>query len=79
VTGTDNEALAQALTGAGYAVTPAGDGLSVMATTLQVGQVAADEQLVLTDLRQADGGLENLFLELTSDAQRDDLTHGATA
>ena len=32
-------------------------------------------QIVLTDLRPADGGLEDLFLELTSDTQRDDLAH----
>ena len=31
--------------------------------------------LVLTDLRPVEGGLEDLFLELTSDTQRDDLAH----
>ena len=30
-------------------------------------------RIVLTDLRPADGGLEDLFLELTADTQRDDL------
>jgi ABC-2 type transport system ATP-binding protein len=30
---------------------------------------------VLTDLRPVEGGLEDLFLELTSDTQRDDLVH----
>ena len=29
---------------------------------------------MLTDLRPVEGGLEDLFLELTSDTQRDDLT-----
>ena len=69
----DNAALTGALADAGYDVTAAGEGLTVAATTRQVGQVAADRQLVLTDLRSSDGGLENLFLELTSDTQRDDL------
>ncbi|QBR93846.1 ABC transporter ATP-binding protein [Nocardioides euryhalodurans] len=79
VTAVDTPALGSALADAGLEVTPAGEGLMVAATTLQVGQVAADRQLVLTDLRAADGGLENLFLELTSDTQRDDITQGAPA
>ena len=42
--------------------------------------LAAEQAIVLTDLRGGDeGGLEDLFLELTSDAQRDHLTEGATA
>jgi ABC-2 type transport system ATP-binding protein len=79
VTAVDTAALGRALTDSGYEVNPAGEGLMVAATTLQVGQVAADRQLVLTDLRTADGGLENLFLELTSDTQRDDISQGAPA
>jgi ABC-2 type transport system ATP-binding protein len=75
----DNDALGAALKDAGLDVVAAGDGWSVQATTQQVGEVAARHQLVLTELRQADGGLENLFLELTSDSQRDDLTPGASA
>ncbi len=74
VTAADNQALAEALTGAGHPVHPIADGLKVDATPLQVGQVAADKQVVLTELREAAGGLEDLFLELTSDTQRDDLT-----
>jgi ABC-2 type transport system ATP-binding protein len=74
VTAVDNEALSVALTSAGLEAHPMGDGLRVEAQPLQVGQVAADQRLVLTDLRPAEGGLENLFLELTSDSQRDDLT-----
>ncbi|HEX6151591.1 ABC transporter ATP-binding protein [Nocardioides sp.] len=75
VTAVDNEALSTALSAAGLQVNRAGDALRVDAQPLQVGQVAADQRLVLTELRPADGGLENLFLELTSDSQRDDLTH----
>ena len=36
-----------------------------------MGQVAADRQIVLTDLRPVEGGLENLFLELTAGTQRE--------
>ncbi len=75
----DNDALGAALREAGLDVVAAGDGWSVQATTRQVGEVAARHQLVLTELRSADGGLENLFLELTSDSQRDDLTPGASS
>jgi ABC-2 type transport system ATP-binding protein len=79
VTAVDNEVLATALAGAGLMVHAAGDGLRVEAEPLQVGQVAADQRLVLTELRPAGGGLESLFLELTSDSQRDDLSEGALA
>ena len=75
VTAVDHEALSTAIAGAGLTVHEAGDGLRVEAEPLQVGQLAADQRLVLTELRPAGGGLENLFLELTSDSQRDDLTH----
>jgi ABC-2 type transport system ATP-binding protein len=75
----DNDALGAALEDAGLDVVAAGDGWSVQATTRQVGEVAARHHLVLTELRSADGGLENLFLELTSDSQRDDLTPGASS
>jgi len=75
VTSVDREALLDALAGAGLTSHPHGEGLRVEADTLQVGQLAADRRLVLTELRSADGGLEDLFLELTSDSQRDDLTH----
>jgi len=75
----DNDALGAALKDAGLDLVAAGDGWSVQATTRQVGEVAARHQLVLTELRPADGGLENLFLELTSDSQRDDLTPGASS
>ena len=43
------------------------------APTVDVGRAAAEHQIVLTDLRSGRGGLEDLFLELTADAQRDDL------
>ncbi|MGZ5399759.1 MAG: ABC transporter ATP-binding protein [Nocardioides sp.] len=74
VTATDNQVLSEALTAAGLQLHPAGDALKVEAEPLRVGQVAADKQIVLTELRSAGGGLESLFLELTSDTQRDDTT-----
>jgi ABC-2 type transport system ATP-binding protein len=40
--------------------------------------VVAENAIVLTDLRAADGGLEELFLSLTEDSQRDDLPPAAT-
>ncbi len=67
----DTASLASALATAGFASSPAGEGLRVEADPVSVGQVAASHRLVLTDLRPAEGGLENLFLELTSDTQRD--------
>src|SRR5688572_2204621 len=75
VSAADHEALLDALAGAGLEAHPLGEGVRVEAEALQVGQLAADRRLVLTELRSADGGLEDLFLELTSDSQRDDLTH----
>jgi ABC-2 type transport system ATP-binding protein len=71
VTALDPAALADALERAGHAVSRASEGLRVEATPVQVGTVAAEESLVLTDLRPAHGGLEDLFLQLTSDTQRD--------
>ena len=73
VTATDNAALAQALRDAGVSVAERGDGLSVDAEPLHVGTVAAQSRIVLTDLRPDGGGLEHLFLSLTSEGQRDAL------
>lgn len=74
VTSLDNAALGAALTEAGHGVTAAGTGLKVGATTEQVGRAALAAQIVLTDLRDGGGGLEDLFLELTSATQRDAIT-----
>ncbi len=78
VTALDNELLAKALKDKGYEVTPAGTGLRVDAAPVDVGHVVAENAIVLTDLRSADGGLEELFLALTEDTQRDDLTPQTT-
>ncbi len=67
----DNDALATALEERGYAVTRSPHFLTVQCAGVDVGRVAAERQLVLTDLRSVESGLEDLFLELTSDTQRE--------
>lgn len=79
VTSLDNEKLAGALTAQGLTVTAAGEGLRVEGAPVDVGRAAAEHAIVLTDLRSAEGGLEDLFLELTGETQRDVLPEGATA
>jgi ABC-2 type transport system ATP-binding protein len=75
VTAVDNAQLVAALRDGGFDPHPAGAGLRVTAKPVDVGRVAAERQIVLTDLRAGDeGGLEDLFLELTADTQRDILT-----
>jgi len=71
VTSLDNAGLGAALTQAGHTVEPVGEGLKVAASTEQVGRVALDAGVVLTDLRSGGAGLEDLFLELTSGTARE--------
>ena len=71
----DNNQLSAALSAKGLPFGVVGQGFRVEALPVDVGRIAADERIVLTDLRPVEGGLEDLFLELTSDSQRDDLTH----
>jgi ABC-2 type transport system ATP-binding protein len=72
VTALDNSRLQAALSAKGLQATPAGAGLRVTAEPVDVGRVAAESGIVLTDLRAGDeGGLEDLFLELTADTQRE--------
>jgi ABC-2 type transport system ATP-binding protein len=82
VTALDNEALAKALRDKGVTVTVAGSGLRAETAPVEVGRAAVEHRIVLTDLRAAEGGLEELFLDLTADSQRDELaptSQGATA
>jgi ABC-2 type transport system ATP-binding protein len=75
VTALDNAKLHAALSAKGLAATPAGEGMRVTAEPVEVGRIAAENAIVLTDLRAGnEGGLEDLFLELTAETQRDDLT-----
>jgi ABC-2 type transport system ATP-binding protein len=71
VTALDNHALADALTAKGLVVASAGEGLRVEAEPVEIGRVAAEKGIVLVDLRSGEGGLEDLFLELTADTQRE--------
>ena len=75
----DNERLAGALAAKGLTVTTAGTGLRVESEPVEVGRAAMESSVVLTDLRSAEAGLEDLFLELTSDEQRDTVTSGPVA
>jgi ABC-2 type transport system ATP-binding protein len=68
----DTGALAAAMERAGLAVTSADGSVHTEATPEQVGEVALAAGLALTELRAADGaGLEEMFLELTADTQRE--------
>jgi ABC-2 type transport system ATP-binding protein len=81
VRATDGKALAAGLEAAGIAATPQDDGFHVDATPEQVAKVASDAGTVLVEIRESSqGGLEEIFLELTAPTQRDTLpTYGASA
>jgi ABC-2 type transport system ATP-binding protein len=66
-------ALAQALGDAGIECQLSSDGtVRTTADTARVGQVALAAGVALTELRSADGaGLEEMFLELTAESQRE--------
>ena len=72
VTSLDDARLATALQQRGIVLSRAQGGITAQCESVDVGRVAAEHQIVLTDLRSVEGGLEDLFLELTSDAQRDE-------
>ena len=74
----ENDVLARALSENGLAAASVGDGFRVDAEALLIGKIAAAAQIALIELRPADGGLEDLFLELTSDTQRESF-EGAVA
>ncbi|MEU4676226.1 ATP-binding cassette domain-containing protein [Micromonospora sp. NPDC023737] len=67
----DAEALRRAMAAAGLTVRETGDGLLVHAGTEAVGQASADAGVVLTELRPAGGGLEQLFLTLTAESTKE--------
>ena len=81
VRATDVDALQRALTAAGLASTVFEDGsLHTDADTALVGRAAYDGGVVLTELRNAEsGGLEEMFLELTADTQRESHTERTAA
>jgi len=73
VSSADNARLAGALAEAGIGASMSGGGsLHTDADTLQVGRIALAAGVPLTELRSADSaGLEEMFLELTAESQRD--------
>ncbi len=76
----DDAALAHALQRAGHEVSRTDAGLMTSADGPAVGLLAHRHDLPLRELRAADGeGLEEMFLELTRETQRDTITEGAAA
>ena len=72
VAGLDGERLAAALRSAGYEVSGDRAGLLVSATPEQVGRVALEAGVVLTELHTSGAeGLEQLFLDLTAADSRE--------
>jgi ABC-2 type transport system ATP-binding protein len=80
---TDPAGLARALAAAGIEATPGAERAILVDSDLAtVGQIAFTAGIPLTELRAADGaGLEEMFLALTTESQRDHLdgTEGAAA
>ena len=74
VRASDSAALADALNKAGIASTPQAEGFHVDVTPEEAAKAAADAGVVLIEIRESSqGGLEEMFLELTSETQRDSL------
>jgi ABC-2 type transport system ATP-binding protein len=68
----DRDTLGRALGELGIAATVSADGaLHTDVDPPLVGKVALDARVALTELRTADAGLEDMFLELTATSQRD--------
>ncbi len=72
VRGVQPTALAAALHRHGIHAVPSGEGLRSDLDPRQIGDLAAAEGIALEELRPAEGGgLESLYLQLTSDTQRE--------
>jgi ABC-2 type transport system ATP-binding protein len=68
----DRSALLRALHASGLDATASDDGaLATDADPARVGELALAAGVALTELRPAEGGLEDMFLELTAGTQRD--------
>ena len=77
----DPAALASALKSAGLEATRKDEGFHIERSAEDVAKVAADAGVVLVEIRESSaGGLEEMFLELTSETQRDALPrYGGTS
>ena len=81
----DVPAMSAALTASGVTHTISSaiggaDALRVESDAELVGKIALDARVALLELRAAEGaGLEEMFLELTADDQRENITQGAVA
>jgi ABC-2 type transport system ATP-binding protein len=77
----DPAALLTALKAAGVEVTRKDEGFHIERSAEEVAKVAADAGVVLVEIRESSaGGLEEMFLELTSETQRDALPrYGGTS
>jgi ABC-2 type transport system ATP-binding protein len=76
VTSLDDEKLAAVLREKGVAVTAGPQGLNAQCESVDVGRAAAEHGIVLVELSADQGGQEDLFLELTADAQREGVPQG---
>lgn len=76
----DGTALASALHAAGITARPTSGGAVLAEADLtRVGQAAFAAGIAVTELRAADGaGLEEMFLALTAESQRDTVSHDGT-
>jgi ABC-2 type transport system ATP-binding protein len=72
----DPAALQRALAAANLSATPSGDGgFRSESEPIEVGRAAAAAGVVLAELKRAEGaGLEEMFLQLTSDDARESIT-----
>ncbi len=68
----EQDRLVEALRRDGVHVVPSGEGLRSDVEPVQIGKVAAAAGIALVELRPAEGaGLEDMFLQLTADTQRE--------
>ncbi|KRF17665.1 ABC transporter [Nocardioides sp. Soil797] len=73
----ESDQLVKALADAGISASAVADGFRTEVEPVQVGKIAAEHQITLVELKLADGGLEDLFLELTAETQRETYSEGA--
>lgn len=75
----DDLALERLLTETGHVVRRSGAGLHVEAEAAEIGRLALEARIPLTGLRADQGGLEEMFLQLTAADARDTTSEGTAA